>query len=290
MAGHNTRKAFPLPDEAPISPLRRLTPRGASSKKRRTLLLLTLLLLEAAVALPLGVVAAHNHAGEALLALFSPHSPARIASPAPKKPLTSRAVNAAQLVAEDTFERPDQPFWGVSSSGQVWQRGVSNEGAHFSIESDAGQIVGTQGTATALLGSRLPDEEIVARLTCQRFVGGTNMGVVVRWLDAEHWYKGYLDGSELVLFKETATQTLRLGAVPFVAESGVPYTLRVRVQGSTFFVKAWPSFGAEPADWLLVTSDSGASWSTGFGGLRMYLQGQTTITISVSYFGELRLP
>jgi hypothetical protein len=48
-------------------------------------------------------------------------------------------VAAANPVAEDTFQRADQPFWGTASDGQRWM-GDAQISQSFSIAGGAGQI------------------------------------------------------------------------------------------------------------------------------------------------------
>src|SRR5579884_3422103 len=63
----------------------------------------------------------------------------------------SPAANAPNTLARDTFQRPDQLFWGKASDGQLWT-GDANGSDTFSIVRNAGQVNGQPGVYTPSLG------------------------------------------------------------------------------------------------------------------------------------------
>jgi hypothetical protein len=116
-----------------------------------------------------------------------------------------------------------------------------------------------------------------------RFTGTTNLGVVVRWTNIKHWYKAYIDGTHLMLIKPVNGPTAArnnsviLGKVPFTAQPGVLYSLRLRAVGGTLFARAWPSNATEPTTWMITASDP--DLTTGQAGVRVLLQSGTVVKV-----------
>src|SRR6202045_1678635 len=81
-----------------------------------------------------------------------------IATPVPTIP--SPIANNVNTLAKDTFQRPDQAFWGPASDGRVWA-GDANTSDAFSIVGKAGQVDNRQGIYNAILGSATTDAEVV---------------------------------------------------------------------------------------------------------------------------------
>ncbi len=191
-----------------------------------------------------------------------------VATPKPAGPL-----------AQDTFQRPNQMFWGTATNGQIW-RGDAQSSPSFMIVGHMGQVNGS-GTFNALLGPRSTNEEVVFSGSMSRY-GPFNMGAVLRWTDANNWYKAYIDGSQLVLLKRAAGVTTRLNSVPFAAATGKQYSLRFRAAGSMLMARVWPTGAAEPTNWLVTASDtSNTVLTSGFGGLRLFLVSGAVATITM---------
>ncbi len=107
--------------------------------------------------------------------------------------------------------------------------------------------------------------------------GGDNFGDVLRWTDGNNWYKGYIDGSNLIIQKKVSGTSTTLISMPFSATARTSYTIHFRVVGSTLTANAWASSGSEPAGWMATASDS--TFTSGFSGMRFLTQaGTATVT------------
>lgn len=175
-----------------------------------------------------------------------------------------------QVLAQDSFARPNQALWGRASDGSVWA-GDANRSSAFSIRGQMGVITGGQGFFTALLGPQVADEDVQGNFAISLFdAAQTNLGVVLRWTDSNDYYKAYLDGASLVLIKRVGSAVTRLAAVAFPATAGVSYTLRFRAVGQLLSVAAWRTGTNGPANWQLTAVDN--ALSSGLGGLRILLE------------------
>jgi hypothetical protein len=182
------------------------------------------------------------------------------------------------ILAQDSFQRDNQVFWGASSDGRVWQ-GDANTRTAFSIVNAAGQIVHGQGTLNALLGPTSSNAEVVAQGSMNEYVGTTvNFGVVLRWSNANNWYKLLLDARSITLIKRVQGVSSTLASLPFVARENVSYILRFRAVGATLFAKVWPSSELEPVNWMLVSNDT--SLLSGQAGIRVLVQPTTVARIT----------
>ncbi len=203
-------------------------------------------------------------------------------SPPPPSTLTpKRPAKLGQLpatLAHDTFQRADQALWGSAVDGQDWE-GDANTAGMFSIAGGMGQIAGGQGTFNAILGPTAPATDVSVSATTSRFdAGKVNIGAVVRWKDTNNWYKALIDGTQLSIIKHINGIGKSLASIPFRAQAGIVYTLRIRAQGATLSAKVWPTTTAEPANWMIVTSD--LSLSSGRDGIRVVVQSDAIVRIS----------
>src|SRR5579863_7196767 len=117
----------------------------------------------------------------------------------PVKTTTPTTVTTGAVVlAKDTFQRAAQVFWGTSSDGRLWA-GDANSIEVFSIAKGAGQIDHAQGTFNAVLGAPNISAEVLVSVSVNQFVAGgkVNVGAVLRWTDANNWYKALIDGTNL---------------------------------------------------------------------------------------------
>ena len=62
-------------------------------------------------------------------------------------------TGAVTILAQDSFKRADQVFWGTATDGRQWI-GDANSIEVFSIVGNAGQIDHAQGTFNAILDQR----------------------------------------------------------------------------------------------------------------------------------------
>jgi len=190
----------------------------------------------------------------------------------------TRAAISGQMLANDTFQRQNQALWGTASDGYAWL-GDANTTQAFSIVGNVGQIANAQGNFDAVLGPVKNNVEVIANGSVSTFNGKTNLGVVVRWVDLNNWYKAHLDGTRLqVLKRVNGAAPTQLVSVPFAAQAGVFYTLRFRAVGAILFAKAWPSGTPEPAQWLTTATDT--TLTSGKMGIRVVIQNGTTIKVN----------
>jgi len=201
-------------------------------------------------------------------------------APVPAKTLTvltpTKTTAMSTLLAQDTFQRADQLYWGTASNGQPWG-GDANSNAHFVIANHMGQIVHGHSIYNATLGPRIMDVEIVFSGSLSRFQHA-NLGSVLRWTDVNNWYKAYIDGMHLILLKDVAGTMTTLNSVSFPAVPGTSYTLRFRIVGSQLLARAWPAGQAEPSMWMVQATDM--TFTSGFGGLRLVVEDGAEATMT----------
>ena len=177
--------------------------------------------IEAALTLPLSVRVSQVTATPTKT---TPIFPIGTAQPTTQStPTTGGVTNLAQ----DTFKRANQVFWGTASDGRQWT-GDANSIEVFSVVGNAGQIDHAQGTFNAILGPVTTNAEVVFSGTVNQFTtdAAVNMGAVLRWTDDNNWYKALINGSNLQILRCVNGKTTSLGSVPFSAQGGTSYTLR----------------------------------------------------------------
>ena len=189
------------------------------------------------------------------------------------------------LLAQDTFNRPDQSHWGTASDGLTWG-GDASTSNDFSIVNHTGQIKRAapgQSLYTAVLGTAHTDSEAIVTAMIDDFTN-SHMAVMLRYTDDNHYYKARILGNQLDIFnRKDAAHGVTLASTPFPAQTGTFYTMRFRAVGSTLLAKAWQMGAAEPADWMIATTDS--TFPTGQAGLRPQVaRGKT---MQVTMFQEL---
>jgi hypothetical protein len=188
-----------------------------------------------------------------------------------------RTPAATTILASDTFQRADRPFWGKASDGQIWG-GDANSKAGFVIADRSGQIIEGHSIYNATLGGLTSDAEVVFSGSLSGF-DHSNLGAILRWRDERNWYKAYINGTQLILLKDVAGTMIILNTVPFTAYAGTSYTLRFRVIGSQLLARVWLTGEIEPATWMVAGADENIS--SGFGGLRLVLQDGVDATITM---------
>ena len=202
----------------------------------------------------------------------------------PTPTATSPATQPTQatsgfVLAHDTFQRPDQQTWGTSSDGRPWVIDGNNNGV-FAIVNHAGQVSGGIGPFQATLNSPATDSELLFSGTVSVFdpAGDTNLGGVLRWQDANNWYKVLIDGTNLQLIKDVGGTIAVLKTQAFQATAGIAYTIRFRTMGSYLFARVWPSAQAEPLDWTVEMIDT--SLANGICGIRVKLMSTAVVRIN----------
>ncbi len=112
------------------------------------------------------------------------------------------------------------------------------------------------------------------------------MGAVLHWSTPRTGTRCISDGENLVLIKRDAAQTLRLGSVPFPASRVFATVSSRRCVGRSFWRKhglpRFPRTGGLGA----ARRGSSATWSSGYGGLRMYYLSRGSVTTKVEFFGR----
>ncbi len=199
-----------------------------------------------------------------------------------KKPVTTMqqptsTPTVVNILAQDSFQRPDQRYWGQASDGYTWGADA-NRSRVFSIVSATGRIAGHDGAFQAVLGPATSNAEVLVSGSVNRFDGMTNLGALLRWQDRANWYKVLLDGGSLTLIKDVDGQTSQLARVPFAAQDQTSYTIRFRAVGTLLMATVWATDQPEPTGWLIVFSDP--DFSSGRGGVRVVLDDDTAVTIT----------
>ncbi|WP_126601510.1 hypothetical protein [Dictyobacter aurantiacus] len=181
------------------------------------------------------------------------------------------------VLAQDTFQRTNQLFWGQASDGRKWQ-GDANTSKVFSIVGSTGQIANGQGTVNAVLGPVSDNANALLSGSVNQFGNGVNLGVLLRWTDGHNWYKALIDGEHLSILKRVNGQSTQVRTVPFQAQNGRVYTIRFQAIGAMLFAKAWRADLPEPARWMITLSDP--DLKNGQAGLRVVIQPTTVMSIT----------
>jgi hypothetical protein len=229
-------------------------------------------------------------AGALILPRLMPPSPLSVKKPNPP--------TKNQVIAQDNFQRGDRQLWGTTPGGQTWGGDANtNNNNSFSIANHTGKIQGVAGTVNynAILGPATTDSDVTMTFTINELSpkvngkSGADIGIILRWVNPNQWYKAFIDGSNLSLNKHTGagTSTPLANPFPFKAQAGQLYTLRFRIVGNRLEVKAWASNQPEPPNWMIDTRDKNNPITQGQAGLRATLM--PTTTINVSSFQETNL-
>lgn len=180
----------------------------------------------------------------------------------------SSPVTQGKVIADDTFHRANQSLWGTASDGNIW-KGDANTQKVFSIMNNLGVIGNGYDTHSAIIGTVVKNAQIVFSGSMSSFAN-TNLGGVLRWTDANNWYKAYIDGGNLFIQKRVAGTITTLRSKPFPATINTNYTIRFQVVGNVLMAKAWKTGTAEPTTWIVTATDN--SLTSGYCGLRTLIQ------------------
>ncbi|MBE3559276.1 MAG: hypothetical protein IMW89_08630 [Ktedonobacteraceae bacterium] len=205
-----------------------------------------------------------------------PQASALVPTPMPTLP----AQMPTNILAQDTFQRPNQPLWGMAADGRTWggDANIAKNAQIFTIDARTGKINGAQGTLNAVLGPTSPNSEVALSGMVNRFADGVNLGAVVRWTDDNNWYKVLIDGTHLSIIKRVQGASAIIKSLPFKAQANAVYTLRFRAIGAMLFARVWRVDMPEPARWMITATDT--ALSTGQNGLRVVVRNDTVITIT----------
>jgi len=189
-------------------------------------------------------------------------------------PTATATPSPGATLAQDTFQRGNQTYWGNASDSQTWS-GDANSANVFSISENVGKVSNGNTSYSAVLGSASTNAQVLFSGSISNF-NNVNFGSVLRLKDSNNWYKAYIDGSDLVIQKKVNGNTSILGQVSFNAKAGTSYTLLFSVSGTTLSAKVWQTNQTKPANWMLNASDS--SFQSGSCGLRMLDQNGAIVT------------
>ncbi len=195
-------------------------------------------------------------------------------------PSTTSATGVVTL-ANDTFHRPDQTFWGTASDGLAWGGDV-NTSSDCSIAAHKGQITRTANGVsyyTGLLGPSFANGEVLASGSISRY-NPSHLGAILRWSDNSHYYKAFIDGQQLHLIKRDGKNAPTLQAIPFTAQANVSYTIRFRAFGTTLEARVWQTGTTEPTAWMVTGTNN--TFPSGRGGMRPQLD--QNVTLQTNFF------
>ncbi len=179
-------------------------------------------------------------------------------------------------LAQDTFQRANQKYWGKASDGQTWG-GDANTSSVFSIKNNAGQLANGSSPYNAVLGPVVTDSEVIFSGSMSSFAT-SNMGAVLHWKDSKDWYKAYINGNNLVIQKDINGTTTILKTVSFAATAATSYTIDFKIIGTTLTANVWKTGTSEPGGWMATATDS--SLSSGYCGLRIQIENGSIATIT----------
>ncbi len=201
-------------------------------------------------------------------------------------PTASNTVVVPAHLAQDTFQRADQQFWGTASDGQIWEQDAATL-RDFSISGQVGKIyrVAPGGPLyTAILGPTITDADVIITGSISQFnnpqLGNSQLGgAVLRWAGNDHYYKAYIDGGKLYILRRPAPNSgAVLASIPFQAQANTSYTLRFRAIGPILQAKVWQADSPEPADWMVSAHDT--FLTSGRAGLRPQVNQYVTLQVS----------
>lgn len=191
-------------------------------------------------------------------------------------PTPTATSSPGTTLAQDTFQRAGQTYWGKASDNQTWG-GDANNSNVFSISGNTGKVSNGNTSYSAVLGPVATNAQVLFSGSISN-LNNVNFGAVLRWKDGNDWYKAYIDGSNLVIQKKINGNTTILGQVTFHATAGTSYTMRFSVSGTTLSARVWQTNTSEPTNWMASVTDS--SLQSGYCGLRMLDQNGAVVTFT----------
>jgi hypothetical protein len=192
---------------------------------------------------------------------------------------------AARVLAADSFQRANQPYWGTASDGHRWLADA-NSLHYFAILEHAGVITAPAHplTCTALLGPGAANVDLTFSASLSHY-GPSLLGAVLRWSDPGDFYLLYLDGQNLGLLRAMDGMLTPLQVVAFPARADAFYTFRFRAVGAQLFAMVWPSGQPALDEWQIALTDG--ALRTGQAGLHIFTQSSSRV--SVTAFMEVEL-
>lgn len=180
------------------------------------------------------------------------------------------SITPGTTLAQDTFMRTNQSLWGTASDGQSWGADA-NTLNNFSINANSGQVLGSGTSAksyNAVLGPTATDAQVLLSGSLSSY-GSNTLGAVLRWSDANHFYRAFINGKTLTIVKKVGATITKLNSVTFASTATRVYSLRFQVVGGTLSAKVWATGTTEPSNWMVTASDN--SLTSGNCGVLLYL-------------------
>lgn len=192
---------------------------------------------------------------------------------------------AAKVLAADSFQRANQPYWGTASDGHSWQADA-NSLQYFAIRNHAGVVTAPAQalTCTALLGPQTSNVDLTFSASLSHY-GPAFLGAVLRWSSPGDFYLLYLDGQNLALLRAMGGMMTPLQTVAFPAQADAAYTFRFRAVGAQLFAMVWPTGQPALHEWQIALTDG--ALPTGQAGLRVFTRSSSRA--SVTAFMEVEL-
>ncbi|HEV2339982.1 MAG TPA: hypothetical protein VGT05_04470 [Patescibacteria group bacterium] len=207
---------------------------------------------------------------------------------APTNTPTPTPTPVNTIVAQDTFQRPNQTYWGKASDGLTWGGSVSSSNV-FSIKNDTGQEYNASNkTYIGVLGPSVTDAEVLATVKSSAFSSGNTVGLVLRETNTNNYYYTFLNGSQLVIKKIVAGTTKVLTSAAFTTIKNTFYTIRFRIIGSTLYAKVWQVGMIEPSGWTTTPVTDTSLSGSGHAGIRT--GEQSGVTINYTFFQATQQP
>jgi hypothetical protein len=227
---------------------------------------------------------------DGILSLWLPQIQAALSLTAPASSQGAGVVTPAVVamdnepaLASDDFRRANQPYWGISPDGQVWQADAQTARS-FAISGGKGIVNATPGFLCGVLGPVVPNAEVRFDASLSHY-GPSSLGAILRWVDPGDYYAVVLDGQELRLLRTMDGMETPLYEMQFVARNNSSYTFLFRVMGEQLSAMVWPAGQPAPADWQISFADS--ALSSGRAGIGFSIRAGTQA--QVSNFKEVEL-
>ena len=156
-------------------------------------------------------------------------------------------------IAFDDFTRANASGdLGTSTNGKTWANDTG-----FDIASNVARAnTDTLSMATINLGTGITDQVVEVQIAA--IGAGDEVGVVLRYADANNQYRVYLDkgSNEVILEKNVATVVTEIASPAFTV--GTSHEMRVIIQGTR--IRVWVDF-----ELVIDTTDAGLSAGTSVG-------------------------